>query len=150
MQQHGLQNGGNAAQSGVFSSGAYGVGQRQNTEAAQQEAQLRVGASAQAQQQKFQQDQANINSLLQRAGFEQGLSDASFQNEYQVYLARLGLTQEQIQAEVEQLKMWMNPFGSVLPAMLSNMANRGEQQTGSSGQTAGGDASTVGSAISSL
>lgn len=96
---------------GVAGSSTSGPAMRAAGENTEIVGRLRLGATAQAQQQKASQDVQYFDQLLRGAGFEKGIGDTRFMQEYQIFLAKQGLTQAQIQAQVDEMNMWLGLIG---------------------------------------
>lgn len=72
---------------------------------------MRQQAMAQAQAQKAQQDAQYFSQMLQNAGFEKGIGDTRFEQEYRRFLAMKGLTDAQIEAAVQEMQTWLGVIG---------------------------------------
>ena len=96
--------------------GGYGQGRRAAAETTEMEGRLQLAAAASAEQQQRAARQQEVDSLLRSAGFEHGIQSADFEREFRVFLANKGLTEAQIEAEMERARMWFGLLGSGLKA----------------------------------
>ena len=105
------QTGGQMAASGLQGSATYGPGARYATENAAVEGRLRQSADAQASQQYSAQQSQYIDQLRSAGTFESAQQQQDFLQQYQLYLAKFGLTQAQVQAEMQKAQMWLGLIG---------------------------------------
>lgn len=91
--------------------GGYGQGRREANVATEMEGRLQLAAAASAEQQQRAARQQEVDSLLRSAGFEQGVQSAEWETEFKIFLANKGLTEAQIEAEMERARMWFGLIG---------------------------------------
>jgi len=96
--------------------GGYGQGRREANVATEMEGRLQLAAAASAEQQQRAARQQEVDSLLRSAGFEQGVQSAEWETEFKIFLANKGLTEAQIEAEMERARMWFGLVGQGLRA----------------------------------
>lgn len=93
---------------------SYGAALKGSTE---QQLALQQGtqqAAGQAYQFQVQAQREEFDRVLKAAGFTQGIQDSRFDQEMRVYLAKMGYTQAQIDAEMDEWRMYFGLAGGAL------------------------------------
>jgi hypothetical protein len=118
VQQHGREmgwkTGADLAARGGRSTGAYGAGGAAQTERGVQLGRMRQRAGSMAEQAQARHHRQYMQDLLSAAGLERGMMTDEFNRDWMQTAASMGLSKEDAQRELEELRMYLGLGGSVL------------------------------------
>jgi hypothetical protein len=116
VQRHGREmgwkTGADLAARGGRSTGAYGAGRAAQTERGVQLGRMTQRAGSMAEQAQARDQRQYMQDLLSAAGLERGIMTDEFNRDWMQTAERMGLSKEDAQRELEELRMWLGLAGS--------------------------------------